>query len=79
MSEEEIVGRIDDNQGGVLAAVLTPMDDGLAPDHPAFSAHCHRLLAAGCHGLSERFSKTAFRRTCCCRVRDHAPSQTPFA
>jgi 4-hydroxy-tetrahydrodipicolinate synthase len=36
----------------VLAAVLTPMDDGLAPDHPAFSAHCHRLLAAGCHGLS---------------------------
>ena len=38
--------------GGVLAAVLTPMDDGLAPDHPAFSAHCHRLLAAGCHGLS---------------------------
>jgi 4-hydroxy-tetrahydrodipicolinate synthase len=37
---------------GVLAAVLTPMGDGLAPDHPAFSAHCHRLLAAGCHGLS---------------------------
>jgi 4-hydroxy-tetrahydrodipicolinate synthase len=28
------------------------MDDGLAPDHQAFSAHCHRLLAAGCHGLS---------------------------
>jgi 4-hydroxy-tetrahydrodipicolinate synthase len=38
--------------GGVLAAVLTPMDDGLAPDHPAFCAHCHRLLAAGCQGLS---------------------------
>ena len=37
---------------GVLAAVLTPMDDDLAPDHEAFSAHCHRLLAAGCHGLS---------------------------
>jgi 4-hydroxy-tetrahydrodipicolinate synthase len=37
---------------GVLAAVLTPMDDDLAPDHKAFSAHCHRLLAAGCHGLS---------------------------
>jgi 4-hydroxy-tetrahydrodipicolinate synthase len=37
---------------GVLAAALTPMDDDLAPDHPAFSAHCHRLLAAGCHGLS---------------------------
>src|SRR5215204_6451261 len=37
---------------GVLAAVLTPMDEDLAPDHAAFSAHCHRLLAAGCHGLS---------------------------
>jgi 4-hydroxy-tetrahydrodipicolinate synthase len=40
------------DQGGVLAAVLTPMDEGLAPDHASFSAHCHRLLAAGCHGLS---------------------------
>jgi 4-hydroxy-tetrahydrodipicolinate synthase len=37
---------------GVLAAVLTPMDDDLAPDHASFSVHCHRLLAAGCHGLS---------------------------
>jgi 4-hydroxy-tetrahydrodipicolinate synthase len=37
---------------GVLAAVLTPMQGDLAPDHAAFSAHCHRLLAAGCHGLS---------------------------
>ena len=50
MSREEITGGADPE--GVLAAVLTPMDDGLAPDHPAFSAHCHRLLAAGCHGLS---------------------------
>jgi 4-hydroxy-tetrahydrodipicolinate synthase len=50
MSAEEITGGADPE--GVLAAVLTPMDDGLAPDHPAFSAHCHRLLAAGCHGLS---------------------------
>jgi len=40
------------DQGGVFAAVLTPMDEDLAPDHAAFSAHCHRLLAAGCHGLS---------------------------
>jgi 4-hydroxy-tetrahydrodipicolinate synthase len=40
------------DQEGVLAAVLTPMDEGLAPDHASFSAHCHRLLAAGCHGLS---------------------------
>jgi 4-hydroxy-tetrahydrodipicolinate synthase len=37
---------------GVLAAVLTPMDDGLAPDHTAVATHCHRLLSAGCHGLS---------------------------
>jgi 4-hydroxy-tetrahydrodipicolinate synthase len=37
---------------GVLAAVLTPMDEDLNPDHRAFAAHCHRLLAAGCHGLS---------------------------
>ena len=37
---------------GVLAAVLTPMDEDLEPDHKAFGAHCHRLLAAGCHGLS---------------------------
>ena len=50
MGREEITGGTDPE--GVLAAVLTPMDDGLAPDHPAFSAHCHRLLAAGCHGLS---------------------------
>ncbi|HJQ28522.1 MAG TPA: dihydrodipicolinate synthase family protein [Rubrobacter sp.] len=37
---------------GVLAAVLTPMDEDLTPNHRAFIAHCHRLLAAGCHGLS---------------------------
>src|SRR5829696_2156913 len=37
---------------GVLAAVLTPMDEDLKPDHEVFAAHCHRLLAAGCHGLS---------------------------
>jgi hypothetical protein len=28
------------------------MNDDLAPDHASFSAHCQRLLAAGCHGLS---------------------------
>jgi 4-hydroxy-tetrahydrodipicolinate synthase len=37
---------------GVLAAVLTPMDEDLNPEHRAFAAHCQRLLAAGCHGLS---------------------------
>jgi 4-hydroxy-tetrahydrodipicolinate synthase len=37
---------------GVLAAVLTPMDENLGPDHGSFADHCHRLLGAGCHGLS---------------------------
>jgi 4-hydroxy-tetrahydrodipicolinate synthase len=37
---------------GILAAVLTPMDRDLHPDHAAFAAHCQRLLGAGCHGLS---------------------------
>jgi len=37
---------------GVLAAVLTPIDENLSPDHTAFAAHCERLLASGCHGLS---------------------------
>ena len=37
---------------GVLAAVLTPMDEDLNPEHQAFAAHFHRLLGAGCHGLS---------------------------
>jgi len=37
---------------GVLAAVLTPMDEVLEPDHKVFAAHCKRLLASGCHGLS---------------------------
>jgi 4-hydroxy-tetrahydrodipicolinate synthase len=40
------------NPKGILAAVLTPMDEDLKPDHEAFAAHCNRLLAAGCHGLS---------------------------
>ncbi|MDQ4127486.1 MAG: dihydrodipicolinate synthase family protein [Actinomycetota bacterium] len=37
---------------GVLAAILTPMDGDLYPDHRAFVAHCRRLLEAGCHGLA---------------------------
>jgi dihydrodipicolinate synthase/N-acetylneuraminate lyase len=28
------------------------MDEDLNPGHQAFAAYCHRLLAAGCHGLS---------------------------
>jgi 4-hydroxy-tetrahydrodipicolinate synthase len=37
--------------GGIFAAALTPMDQDLNVDHGAFAEHCHRLLAAGCHGL----------------------------
>lgn len=37
---------------GVFAAILTPMDGDLYPDHRAFAAHCRRLLEAGCHGLA---------------------------
>src|SRR5215204_6030470 len=46
--------RVENGAGpkGVLAAVLTPMDGDLGPDHAAFAAHCQRLLGAGCHGLS---------------------------
>lgn len=39
-------------EGGVLAAVLTPVDGDLAPDHPALVAHCRGLLDDGCHGLA---------------------------
>jgi 4-hydroxy-tetrahydrodipicolinate synthase len=51
---QETMKRTESRTGlkGVLAAVLTPMDEDLNPDHQAFVAHCHRLLAAGCHGLS---------------------------
>jgi len=48
MDREEITA----GPKGVLAAVLTPMAGDLATDHAAFAAHCQRLLAAGCHGLS---------------------------
>lgn len=36
---------------GVFAAALTPMDRDLNVDREAFTAHCRRLLDAGCHGL----------------------------
>jgi 4-hydroxy-tetrahydrodipicolinate synthase len=38
--------------GGVMAAVLTPLDTDLAPDHATWLAHCRWLLAQGCHGLA---------------------------
>ncbi|MDG4576455.1 MAG: dihydrodipicolinate synthase family protein [Defluviicoccus sp.] len=37
---------------GVLAAVLTPLDDLLAPDHELLIRHCRWLLGSGCTGLS---------------------------
>lgn len=37
---------------GVLAAVLTPFDDRLAPDHAVLVRHCRWLLAHGCDGLA---------------------------
>jgi 4-hydroxy-tetrahydrodipicolinate synthase len=37
---------------GVYAAVLTPVDDRLAPNHKAYVAHCRWLLANGCDGLA---------------------------
>ena len=39
-------------EGGVLAAVLTPLDGKLAPDHRALVEHCRGLLDEGCHGLA---------------------------
>jgi 4-hydroxy-tetrahydrodipicolinate synthase len=36
----------------VLAAVLTPLDTDLEPDHQRLAGHCRWLLANGCDGLS---------------------------
>lgn len=38
--------------GGVMAAVLTPLRDDLAPDASLWLEHCRDLLAQGCHGLA---------------------------
>lgn len=37
---------------GVIAAVLTPLNDDLSHDPGAHREHCQRLLADGCDGLS---------------------------
>jgi 4-hydroxy-tetrahydrodipicolinate synthase len=37
---------------GVIAAVLTPLNDDLSPDFAEHLAHCRRLLGEGCDGLS---------------------------
>ncbi len=39
-------------EGGVMAAVLTPMKDDLSPDAALWLAHCRSLLAQGCTGLA---------------------------
>ncbi len=38
--------------GGVLAAVLTPLDEALEADLPTYLDHCRRLLRQGCDGLA---------------------------
>lgn len=38
--------------GGVMAAVLTPLNDDLSPNHDTWLAHCRDLLAQGCSGLA---------------------------
>ncbi|HHY48135.1 MAG TPA: dihydrodipicolinate synthase family protein, partial [Alphaproteobacteria bacterium] len=38
--------------GGVISAVLTPLNDDLTPDHSGHLAHCRQLLGEGCDGLS---------------------------
>ena len=38
--------------GGVMAAVLTPLNGDLSPDHSAWLDHCRTLLDQGCHGLA---------------------------
>lgn len=38
--------------GGVLAAVLTPLDEALEVDLPTYLDHCRRLLRHGCDGLA---------------------------
>lgn len=37
---------------GVFAAVLTPFNKDLTPDHEGLVAHCRGLLARGCDGLA---------------------------
>ena len=44
--------RIAPVEGGVLAAVLTPLNEDLTPDHQTYIEHCHWLLDEGCDGLA---------------------------
>ncbi|MGB0631370.1 MAG: dihydrodipicolinate synthase family protein [Alphaproteobacteria bacterium] len=38
--------------GGIMAAVLTPLNDDMSPDHGRWLDHCRNLLAQGCTGLA---------------------------
>ena len=38
--------------GGIMAAVLTPLNDDLSPNHAAWLAHGQNLIAQGCTGLA---------------------------
>jgi 4-hydroxy-tetrahydrodipicolinate synthase len=38
--------------GGVMAAVLTPLYDDMTPNHPLWLAHCGDLIEQGCTGLA---------------------------
>ena len=37
---------------GVMAAVLTPLNEDLSPDHARWLNHCRSLLDTGCSGLA---------------------------
>jgi len=39
-------------EGGVMAAVLTPLNNDLSPNHDAWLAHSRNLLDQGCSGLA---------------------------
>ena len=38
--------------GGIMAAVLTPLADDMSPDHRRWLDHCRNLLSQGCTGLA---------------------------
>ncbi|CAN0543606.1 unnamed protein product, partial [Laminaria digitata] len=38
--------------GGIMAAVLTPLNDDLSPNHAAWLNHSRDLMTQGCTGLA---------------------------
>ena len=47
-----MAGTAADDFKGIMAAVLTPLNGDLSPDHETWLAHCRWLLSQGCHGLA---------------------------